>query len=338
MVATMGYDIDRFVNGDDIPGEYICGICNDVLEDAQILPHCEHMYCHSCISDWFCTGNTTCPQCRRNVPAGLFDLRQAPRPILSIIGKLNMKCEFTVAGCPHIGPLEMMLDAHSRMCIFNPNTCIECPYGCGLEVSKLLLDQHNCVQSLKELLMATAEARDNAQLTLQLMMETIDNVKEENNRLRAIVDIADNVLVIDVSNPITHQDGNRRYTDYEIRMRTTLPIFTNADSVTLLELSVRRRYSDFDWLRKKFLAWGKLREFPPFPDKAWKRQLPFRGDDGIFEEDFLEERRKGLELFLQKVARDSMVQGEWFFHKFLLERTLDKTYVPPTYHANVPTV
>lgn len=39
---------------------------------------------------------------------------------------------------------------------------------------------------------------------------------------------------------------------------------------------------------------------PPLPGKAWKRQMPFRGDDGIFEEDFIEDRRKGLEVFVNK--------------------------------------
>lgn len=35
---------------------------------------------------------------------------------------------------------------------------------------------------------------------------------------------------------------------------------------------------------------------PPLPGKALKRQLPFRGDDGIFEEEFIEDRRKGNSL------------------------------------------
>jgi len=41
---------------------------------------------------------------------------------------------------------------------------------------------------------------------------------------------------------------------------------------------------------------------PLLPGKALKRQLPFRNDDGIFDETFIEERRKGLEQFLNKVA------------------------------------
>ena len=39
---------------------------------------------------------------------------------------------------------------------------------------------------------------------------------------------------------------------------------------------------------------------PPLPGKAWGRQLPFRGDDGIFEDEFIEDRRKGLEQFVNK--------------------------------------
>jgi hypothetical protein len=44
---------------------------------------------------------------------------------------------------------------------------------------------------------------------------------------------------------------------------------------------------------------------PSLPGKAWKRQMPFRGDDGIFEEDFIEDRRKGLELFVNKYVLNS---------------------------------
>jgi sorting nexin-3/12 len=31
--------------------------------------------------------------------------------------------------------------------------------------------------------------------------------------------------------------------------------------------------------------------------------MPFRGDDGIFEEDFIEDRRKGLEVFVNKYVQ-----------------------------------
>ena len=41
---------------------------------------------------------------------------------------------------------------------------------------------------------------------------------------------------------------------------------------------------------------------PALPGKALKKQLPsfMRSDDGIFEDDFIEDRRKGLEQFINK--------------------------------------
>lgn len=67
---------------------------------------------------------------------------------------------------------------------------------------------------------------------------------------------------------------------------------------------------------------------PPLPGKAIKRQLPFRQDDGIYEEEFVEERRKGLETFINKIAGHPLAQNERCLHMFLQESTIDKNYVP----------
>ena len=52
-----------------------------------------------------------------------------------------------------------------------------------------------------------------------------------------------NFLEIEVTSPRTHGVGNKRFTDYEVRMRTNLPAFK------VKEFRCRRRYSDFVWLR-----------------------------------------------------------------------------------------
>lgn len=62
--------------------------------------------------------------------------------------------------------------------------------------------------------------------------------------------------------------------------------------------------------------------------KAWKRQIPFRNDDGLFEEDFIEDRRKGLETFVNKVAGHPLAQNERCLHMFLQEPVIDRNYVP----------
>ncbi|XP_046560012.1 sorting nexin-12-like [Haliotis rubra] len=130
-----------------------------------------------------------------------------------------------------------------------------------------------------------------------------------------------NFLEIDVCTPQTHGIGKKRYTDYEMRLRTNLPVFK------LKESSVRRRYSDFEWLRNELERDSKI-VVPPLPGKALKRQLPFLGDDGIFEEDFIEERRKGLEIFVNKVAGHPLAQNEKCLHMFLQEPVIDKNYIP----------
>jgi len=130
-----------------------------------------------------------------------------------------------------------------------------------------------------------------------------------------------NFLEIDVVNPQTHGIGKKRYTDYEVRMRTNLPVFKVKES------SVRRRYSDFDWLKGELERDSKI-VVPPLPGKAWGRQLPFRNDEGIYDDEFIEDRRKGLEQFVNKVAGHPLAQNERCLHMFLQEPVIDKNYVP----------
>jgi sorting nexin-3/12 len=130
-----------------------------------------------------------------------------------------------------------------------------------------------------------------------------------------------NFLEIDVCSPETHVSGKTKYTTYEVHMKTNLPVFK------LKESNVRRRYSDFEWLRNELERDSKI-VVPKLPGKAWKRQLPFRSDDGIFDEEFVEDRRKGLEEFINKVAGHPLAQNEKCLHMFLQEEKVDHDYTP----------
>ncbi|KAJ7395540.1 Sorting nexin-12 [Pitangus sulphuratus] len=142
-----------------------------------------------------------------------------------------------------------------------------------------------------------------------------------------------NFLEIDIFNPQTVGMGRARYTSYELRMRRDLQINcfasfqTNLPIFKLKESCVRRRYSDFEWLKNELERDSKI-VVPPLPGKALKRQLPFRGDEGIFEESFIEERRQGLEQFINKIAGHPLAQNERCLHMFLQEETIDRNYVP----------
>ena len=61
---------------------------------------------------------------------------------------------------------------------------------------------------------------------------------------------------------------------------------------------------------------------PPLPGKALKRQLPFRGDEGIFEEGFIEERRIGLEQFINRFVQLPCVM--WLANEHKLSEELGK--------------
>ncbi|XP_064182357.1 sorting nexin-12 isoform X3 [Anguilla rostrata] len=103
--------------------------------------------------------------------------------------------------------------------------------------------------------------------------------------------------------------------------QTNLPIFK------LKESCVRRRYSDFEWLKNELERDSKI-VVPTLPGKALKRQLPFRGDEGIFEESFIEERRAGLEQFINRIAGHPLAQNERCLHMFLQEEGIDRNYIP----------
>ncbi|NXJ41349.1 SNX3 protein, partial [Ciconia maguari] len=108
---------------------------------------------------------------------------------------------------------------------------------------------------------------------------------------------------------------------YVLVFQTNLPIFK------LKESTVRRRYSDFEWLRNELERESKV-VVPPLPGKALLRQLPFRGDDGIFDDSFIEERKQALEQFINKVAGHPLAQNERCLHMFLQDEVIDKNYTP----------
>jgi len=132
-----------------------------------------------------------------------------------------------------------------------------------------------------------------------------------------------NYLEITVHDAKTQGEGRKRFTDYKVSLRTNLPVFK------VKEASVRRRYTDFKWLRDELERSVHI-VLPPLPGKAFTRQIPFlSSDDGIYELEFIENRRKGLEEFINIVSGHPLVQNEHCLHIFLEDSVIDKTnYLP----------
>ncbi|KAJ2501835.1 Sorting nexin-3 [Coemansia sp. RSA 1972] len=100
-------------------------------------------------------------------------------------------------------------------------------------------------------------------------------------------------LEIEVKNPITHGVGRKMYTDFEIICRTNIPMFK------LRQSSVRRRYSEFEWFRDRLERETSRVTIPPLPGKVFTNR---------FDDQVVEDRREGLERFLQIVAGHPLLQ------------------------------
>jgi sorting nexin-3/12 len=98
--------------------------------------------------------------------------------------------------------------------------------------------------------------------------------------------LPENFLEVEVTNPKTHTDptGKPSHTDYEIIVNTNLPSFKLKSS------SVRRRYSDFEWLRDALDKEVPRVNLLPLPGKVFRNR---------FDDDIVEKRRQGLEKFIQ---------------------------------------
>eukprot|EP00794_Sanderia_malayensis_P005486 gene5486-6171_t len=115
------------------------------------------------------------------------------------------------------------------------------------------------------------------------------------------------ITVVEIRNAITHpKDNGKKYTDFEICLKT------NSKAFTLSRSSVRRRYSDFVWLRKWLSenneGFSSIRKTPSLPPKKIL---------GRFEDEFIEERMKGLQRFLRKVIEHNVFLSDKALHLFL---------------------
>ncbi|KAI8842095.1 sorting nexin-3, partial [Chytridium lagenaria] len=96
--------------------------------------------------------------------------------------------------------------------------------------------------------------------------------------------IPENFLEIEVRNPMLQGSGRSKFVDYEIICKTNIPAFKLRHSV------VRRRYSDFEWFRDALERESTRVNIPPLPGKVFSNR---------FSDEVLEQRRVGLERFLQ---------------------------------------
>uniref|UniRef100_A0AAV2LIE0 PX domain-containing protein n=1 Tax=Knipowitschia caucasica TaxID=637954 RepID=A0AAV2LIE0_KNICA len=113
----------------------------------------------------------------------------------------------------------------------------------------------------------------------------------------------DEFIAVRVQDPRIQNEGSwNSYVDYKIFLHTNSKAFTAKTSC------VRRRYSEFAWLKKKMQKNAGLVPVPALPGKSL---FSFSNDD------FLERRRKGLQCFLDKVVHMTVCLSDSQLHLFL---------------------
>ena len=90
-------DPTRFVS--DVADEFVCPICKDVLDKPMEVPLpsvCQHPCCQECWEEWL-SHESMCPVCRRDVKPE--DLQPASRHFLSLLGSMQLQCQYRSSGC-----------------------------------------------------------------------------------------------------------------------------------------------------------------------------------------------------------------------------------------------
>ncbi|KAE9328769.1 hypothetical protein PF008_g16103 [Phytophthora fragariae] len=109
-------------------------------------------------------------------------------------------------------------------------------------------------------------------------------------------------IQVAVSEPVKQGEGMNAYISYKISTFTTRPQFSKSS------LAVVRRYSDFVWLHAHLSAMYPGVVVPPLPEKLLV---------GRFSPEFVESRRRALQLFLQRCCLHPELQHSAHLTTFL---------------------
>ncbi|KAF0685842.1 Aste57867_22317 [Aphanomyces stellatus] len=119
----------------------------------------------------------------------------------------------------------------------------------------------------------------------------------------AAVAVQEKRFKVSVSSPIVVGSSYNRFTQYVVSTTTDCPYFP------VTSCQVRRRFSDFEWLHQRLTDRFRGTIIPPIPEKRWTGELfglwfqhVLPDWTGNMDATFVEERRQGLEHFINEVC------------------------------------
>ncbi len=178
----MGLEINRFVRSNKIEKEFICSICRDVIRvPKQINSGCEHIFCYECITLIIENEKSLkCPNDRNPIEEPYF--KNPSRYWLNNYNRLRIKCYYQLNGCKAIVELQD-LEKHETCCEHNQESIIVCRQGCGVEMQRKALENHNCVAYLRFLIEDLALSRPLSQ-SPQFCGSIYDEINSIKNQIR----------------------------------------------------------------------------------------------------------------------------------------------------------
>jgi uncharacterized protein YkuJ len=175
----MGFDVNRFKVEPSL--EMVCSICRGVLLDPVQRPDCEHYFCRNCITLWI-ELQPVCAVDRQ--PLTLSDLTSIPRPFKSLLGNLQIGCNFKHFGCELYVTLDH-LAAHVKECHFNPLAINPCEVGCGAMINGDQRTSHSCISHLNGIIKSHEQWQKEMSTTLEAERLEKQGAVNEVNILRS---------------------------------------------------------------------------------------------------------------------------------------------------------
>ncbi|CAF3160525.1 unnamed protein product [Rotaria sp. Silwood2] len=116
-------DRDRIFNGDLVPDEYFCPICQYLLWKPRSCSSCQHLFCEKCIRMWSENSNNEnkCPfRCQP------FEERSCPPYLQSLLSHLNIHCRNSSFGCREVLSYDALEHHENVQCQYLTQRCLEC--------------------------------------------------------------------------------------------------------------------------------------------------------------------------------------------------------------------
>lgn len=120
-------------------------------------------------------------------------------------------------------------------------------------------------------------------------------------------------LSVSVTDPVKLGNGVQAYISYRVITKTNFPEYQGPEKIVI------RRYSDFVWLRDRLFEKYKGIFIPPVPEKSAVEKFRFSAE-------FIEMRRQGLDLFVNRIASHPELQHSEDLKTFLQadEETMER--------------